>query len=199
MQTSESKVTKATLGPNADRLFASWPKLLIGWILRQEDLNSRRWWEAGLPSDNAHQLRYRTVGHMGVQRRRAPMAQKPATVVLRNSARKVKKKRVPELSPRSGPVAPALRAETDSFFTRLTGTDGKRLGRFFGAGQAVYGGIGRQVRTRGAPTGKTENPGKHAVSQGLQSPDDDSSKLEAPGIEPGSRGPSAAASTCVAC
>lgn len=59
--------------------------------------------------------------------------------------------------------------------------------------------FGGQRRTETEDSGQTKNPGKLAVFQGFPPSDTGLSKVEAPGIEPGSRGSSAAASTCVAC
>src|SRR5579862_5857913 len=87
------------------------------------------------------------------------------------------------------PISGTAKAESE--LLRMTGTDGKSLGPFLGLRQDVLGHSERQTETEASLAGEQENPGKHAVFQGFPSRDNDLSKMEAPGIEPGSRGPSA--------
>src|SRR5262249_24348646 len=87
-----------------------------------------------------------------------------------------------------------------------TGTDGKpaqqspkKLGPNLGPSEAISGDFARQTETEERVSSQRKNPEKQAGLAVFQGSDSGLSKVEAPGIEPGSRGLSASASTCVAC
>ena len=82
-----------------------------------------------------------------------------------------------------------------------TGTDGsqKNLGLFLGPKTACLRDKLRQTETIHSGQALRKNPGKQAVIAAFQGSCQDTSKVEAAGIEPASRGTSVPASTCVAC
>jgi integrase len=79
-----------------------------------------------------------------------------------------------------------------------TGTDGKYLGPFLGPKTACLSDKLRQPETIHRGRSSKENPEKQAVLAAFRGSDKGTSKMEAAGIEPASRGTSAPASTCVA-
>lgn len=100
---------------------------------------------------------------------------------------------------------PIPTGKPDSESLAATGTDNlrgktnqKSLGPFLGPYEAISGNSERQTETVDTGLSPTKNPGKHAVFQGFSGCDSGLSKVEAPGIEPGSRCTSVLASTCVA-
>jgi len=80
-----------------------------------------------------------------------------------------------------------------------TGTDGKPLGPFLGPQSEKTGDKAGQTGAEAARVRETKNPGKHAVFAVFRGSGRDGQNVEAPGIEPGSRGTEAPASTCVSC
>jgi hypothetical protein len=99
---------------------------------------------------------------------------------------------------------PILTAGPEAQRLAATGTDGRpnSLGPFLGPQPAILGDSERQTETEGGNQGAAKtakNPGKQAVFGVFRGQGQETAKMEAPGIEPGSRGTSAPASTCVAC
>ena len=88
--------------------------------------------------------------------------------------------------------------ERETTVVAATGTDGKYLGPFLGPKTACLRGELRQAETIPLSRSTKENPGNRAVSAHFRGSDKCTSKVEAAGIEPASRGTSVPASTCVA-